>query len=143
MHSRIGLNGRLDSIQAAILIEKLKIFADEVELRQAVARRYSEALQGVVTTPFVDSNNKSVYAQYTIAVKNRQAVLEKLKEANIPTAVHYPRPLHLQEAFFGYGYKKGDFPISESLSDQVMSLPMHPYLKLEEQDEVIEALKNI
>jgi UDP-2-acetamido-2-deoxy-ribo-hexuluronate aminotransferase len=137
---RIGINGRLDSIQAAVLLEKMEIFDDEIKLRNTVASRYSERLNGSFTTPFVREDCVSVWAQYSILTKKRDAVLEKLKSRGVPTAIYYPKPLHLQEAFRQLGHQKGDFPISEEVAQSILSLPMHPYLSHEDQDRVVEAL---
>ncbi|MCF6340728.1 MAG: DegT/DnrJ/EryC1/StrS family aminotransferase [Sulfurimonas sp.] len=141
-HKYIGINGRLDAIQAAILNVKLKYFDKEVELRSQIGSRYSDLLEDAnVITPKISESNTSVYAQYSIRVENREAVIEKLTELEIPTAVHYPVPLHLQEAFKNLGYTEGDFPISEKISSQIMSLPMSPYLTENEQDFIVDALK--
>lgn len=142
-HDMVGMNGRIDTIQAAILIEKLKLFDDEMEKRQQVAKQYQHLLEGVVKTPFIASYNKSAYAQYTIQVPDRDKVINGLKEAGIPTAVHYPVPLHFQPALQDLGYQKGDFPIAEDVSQHVLSLPMSPYITLSDQERVAAALKKI
>ncbi|MCW5589288.1 MAG: DegT/DnrJ/EryC1/StrS family aminotransferase [Legionellales bacterium] len=139
-HPLIGVNSRLDTLQAAILIAKLTIFADEIAKRQMVANAYNECLQGKVVTPFIAPENTSVYAQYTIQVENRDNVINTLKEKNIPTAVHYPVPLHLQPAFAYLGLKPGTFPISEAAAKRVMSLPMHPYLEMAEIQEIAQVV---
>ncbi|PKO46342.1 MAG: aminotransferase [Betaproteobacteria bacterium HGW-Betaproteobacteria-22] len=147
-HSRIGMNGRLDTIQAAILLAKLERFDWEVEQRSKLGERYSELInkqscnnpQLNIVTPYVEPYNTSVYAQYTVLVKNREQVQQKLKEAGIPTAVHYPVPLHLQPAFASLEQGEGCFQISEALSKQVMSLPMGPYLSESDQLKVVEVL---
>lgn len=131
-HPRIGLNGRLDTLQAAVLLAKLTIFGDELQARQRVAARYRELLRGVVQTPHMESYNTSVYAQYTIEIDDRDAMAEALKARGIPTAVHYPMPLHLQPAFRGLGQGPGSFPIAEAAAQRVLSLPMHPYLTEEQ-----------
>lgn len=141
-HNRIGINGRMDTIQAAILIEKMKIFPNEVLLRQKVAQRYDELLSPLVKTPFVHSYNTSVYAQYTIEVNDRDNFQQLMQDAGIPTAVHYPIPLHQQTAMAYLGYSAGDLPYSEKASQGVISLPMHPYLQEEEQMNVVKAVKN-
>ncbi len=126
-HPRIGLNGRLDTIQAAVLLAKLQRFDWEVEQRAVIGQQYTQLLSAVsdkVTVPFIESFNTSVYAQYSILVDGRDFVCKKLNEAGVPTAVHYPVPLHLQPAFASLGYKIGDFPIAEAASEKVMSLPM-------------------
>ena len=141
-HKYIGINGRLDAVQAAVLNVKLKHFDKEVVLREEIGARYSELLADAdVITPTIAQDNTSVYAQYSIRVKDRASMVEKLTAKEIPSAVHYPMPLHLQEAFADLGYKLGDFPISEKVSDEIMSLPMSPYLKKEEQDFIVEAIK--
>lgn len=141
-HSRVGINGRMDTIQAAILLEKLKLFPDEVVLRQRVAERYNELLASFVRTPVVHQHNTSVYAQYTIEVNDRDVFQQKMQAANVPTAVHYPISMHQQQALSYLNYKVGDFPCSEKASHQVISLPMHPYLKEEEQLVIVAAVKN-
>ena len=139
---RVGINGRLDSMQAAVLLAKLEIFDEEIELRQEVARRYNEALKDYVKVPFVKDHNISVWAQYSILHPRREKILEKLKENGIPTAIYYPKPLHLQEAFSYLGYRKGDFPVSEKIADEIFSIPMHPYLTPEEQDRIAAAIRS-
>jgi len=141
-HKYIGINGRLDAIQAAVLNVKLKHFDKEVKLRDEIGSRYSDLLEDAdVITPKIAEGNTSVYAQYSIRVKNREAMVEKLSTKEIPTAVHYPLPLHLQEAFKDLGYKEGDFPVSEMVSNEIMSLPMSPYLKDSEQDFIVQTIK--
>lgn len=127
---RIGLNARMDSLQAAVLLCKLDIFPDELDARQQVAAWYGEALARV-TTPFVPEGYRSSWAQYSVLCHDRDARLERLKSAGIPFAIYYPTPLHLQDAFAYLGHKKGDFPVSEQCGDQIFSLPMHPYLDRE------------
>jgi dTDP-4-amino-4,6-dideoxygalactose transaminase len=139
-HVRIGLNGRLDTLQAAVLLAKLDIFDQEVTARQRVARHYSEALNSLVEVPFVDPACTSVWAQYSVLSESRESLLQKLKEAQIPTAIYYPLPLHLQRAFAHLGYKPGDFPVSESASRRIFSLPMHPYLGQADQERIIQVL---
>lgn len=133
-HKYIGMGGRLDTIQAAILNVKLKYYDKDLALRQEVASKYTKALENRsnLILPVVDPNATSAWAQYSIRVKNRDEVQVRLKENGIPTAVHYPMPLHLQECFEYLGYKKGDFPISEIVAQEIMSLPMNPYLSDEE-----------
>ncbi len=142
-HGRVGINGRLDSIQAAILQSKLAIFSDEVKARQQVANRYDEQLKNIVRTPTVLEHNTSIYAQYTIEVDNREQVLAQLKDQGIPTAVHYPLALHQQPAMAHLGYNTGDFPIAEAAANRVMSLPMHPYLTEEQQQQIVDALISV
>ena len=139
---RIGVNGRLDTLQAAILIEKLAIFEEEIELRNSVAARYAEGLGDAVITPEVPRDAQSVWAQYTIRVPagHRDRLAADLKAGGIPTAVYYPRPLHHQAAYRGYPVSMEGVPISERLSLEVLSLPMHPYLGPAQQDRVIDAI---
>jgi UDP-2-acetamido-2-deoxy-ribo-hexuluronate aminotransferase len=139
-HVRIGLTGRLDTLQAAILLAKLEIFDQEVTARQRVAQRYSEALHPLVEVPFVDPACTSVWAQYSVLSESRALLQQKLQAAQIPTAIYYPLPLHLQKAFAHLGYKPGDFPVSESASRRIFSLPMHPYLGQADQDRIIQVL---
>jgi dTDP-4-amino-4,6-dideoxygalactose transaminase len=136
-NSRIGINGRLDTIQAAVLLEKLTVFPREVEARNRIAARYTEGLKGIVEVPFVPDGYKSVWAQYSFLVDNRDSLQQFLGKASIPTVVYYPKPLHLQTAFSSLAYHSGDFPISERISQKILSLPMHPYLKDEDIDRII------
>jgi UDP-2-acetamido-2-deoxy-ribo-hexuluronate aminotransferase len=132
-HQYIGMGGRMDTLQCAIVDVKLKYYKKDLALRQEVAEKYTKALNDKdLVLPFVDERATSAYAQYSVRVKNRDDVQAKLKEQGIPTAVHYPMPLHLQEAFAYLGYEKGDFPISEMVSNEIMSLPMNPYLSGDE-----------
>jgi len=128
-HKYIGMGGRMDTLQCAIVDVKLKYYKEDLALRQEVASKYSKSLKDKeLILPFIDSRATSAFAQYSIRVKNRNEVQAKLKEQGIPTAVHYPMPLHLQECFAYLGYKEGDFPISEKVSREIMSLPMNPYV---------------
>ena len=130
-HPIIGINGRLDTLQAAILLAKFAIFEEEVTLRSEIGNRYSRVFaeaSAVLVTPFIEAYNTSVYAQYTIQIKNRDAVQQALQAAGVPTAVHYPIPLNLQPAFAVLAKPEGSFPVAESVAKKVMSLPMHPYL---------------
>ena len=136
---RIGINGRMDTLQAAVLLEKLGIFPGEIEARNRAAEVYSEGLGKTVKVPDIPQGSTSVWAQYSILSEARGALQETLKAADIPTAIYYPKPLHLQEAFLSLGYKKGDFPVSEKTSREIFSLPMHPYLG----DEVIKRIVSI
>ncbi|CEK10907.1 DegT/DnrJ/EryC1/StrS family aminotransferase [Legionella hackeliae] len=140
-HRRIGINGRMDTIQAAILIEKMKLFPEEIALRQRVAQRYEQLLSGIVKTPAIISGNTSVFAQYTIEVSEREHFQKQMQALGIPTAVHYPVAMHQQEALAYLGYKLGDFPNAEKASKHVVSLPMHPYMTLEEQKKVANAVE--
>jgi UDP-2-acetamido-2-deoxy-ribo-hexuluronate aminotransferase len=130
-HPILGINGRMDTLQAAIMIPKLKIFDDEINKRQQVAARYSNAIQsnpsGIVT-PFVAEENSSVWAQYTILSESRDKLNQALADADIPSVSYYSTPLHLQPVFKNLGYVKGDFPVTERVANQCLSLPMNPYL---------------
>lgn len=141
-HKYIGMGGRLDTIQAAVLNVKLKYYPKDLAKRAEVASKYTKALESKsgLVLPFVDKKATSAWAQYSIRIKNRDEVQNRLKDAGIPTAVHYPMPLHLQECFKYLGYKKGDFPISEIVSNEIMSLPMNPYVTDEEINYIVENL---
>lgn len=138
-HKYIGMGGRLDTIQAAILNVKLKYYNKDLSLRQEVASKYTKALENKsnLILPFVDPDATSAWAQYSVRVKDRDKMQAKLKEKGIPTAVHYPMPLHLQECFSYLGYKQGDFPISEIVAQEIMSLPMNPYLTDDEIEYIV------
>ena len=141
-NTRIGINGRLDTLQAAILLAKFNIFPDEIELRQTVANRYTTLLNPFASplTPHVPEGRKSAWAQYSVLAESqtqRTALIERLKNAGIPTAIYYPKPLHLQAAFEKLGYKPCDFPISEDVASRIFSLPMHPYLNESDQKKII------
>ena len=140
---RIGMNGRLDTIQAAVLIEKLKIFSDEIEMRGVVARRYSEALADVAVVPHLLDGCVSTWAQYTIRIKGgrRDAVAVALKADGIPTAIYYPKPLHQQTAYRAYPTAGNGLPVSDAIAQEVLSLPMHPYLAPDLQERIIEAAR--
>lgn len=141
-HKYIGMGGRLDTLQAAILNVKLKYYAKDLELRQEVASKYTESLKSKsnLILPLLDEKATSAWAQYSIRVKNRDKLQSSLKAKGIPTAVHYPMSLHLQECFEYLGYKKGAFPISEMVSEEIMSLPMNPYLSDEEREYICEQI---
>ncbi|MEK6805936.1 MAG: DegT/DnrJ/EryC1/StrS family aminotransferase [Pseudomonadota bacterium] len=139
-HALIGLNGRLDTIQAAILLAKFDVFPDEIAARARVASRYDHALRGHVRTPVIRGDCTSVYAQYTIEVNDRDSFVSSLKQEGIPTAIHYPIPLNLQPAFAYLGQGPRSFPNAETAAQGVVSLPMHPYLTLAEQDCVIQTV---
>lgn len=126
---RIGLNARMDSIQAAVLKSKLTVFADEIRQRQRVAQNYSNALAGLVETPHVPADCKSVWAQYSVLSDHRQAIRSALQASGIPTVVYYPVPCHLSAAFRNLGYHPGDMPVAENVSGRIFSLPMHPYIE--------------
>ena len=142
---RIGTNSRLDTIQAAILIEKLAAFPDELVRRQDVARRYDEALRDVIATPTVPDGFLSSWAQYSVLATSgdeRARLMAELGQAGVPTTIYYAKPLHLQTALAGLGYRAGDFPVAEDLSSRVFSLPMSPYLAAADQDRVIAAVRS-
>lgn len=141
-HPLLGMNGRLDTLQAAVLLAKLPHFATEVEARNRLGARYTEGLRGAVGVPEVAPGNSHVYAQYTIRVADRDALAAALKSENIPSAVYYPKCLHEQPVYAPLGYKWGDFPESERASREVISLPMHPYLTTEEQDLVMATVRS-
>ena len=142
-HPRLGINGRLDSIQAAIVMAKMAIFDEEISKRQAVAEAYNARLdRDDITLPEVAPHNTSVYAQYTILCEDRDSVQSALKKAEIPAVPYYAVPLHLQPVFNDLGYVKGDFPVTEMVSDRCLSLPMNPYLSEEEIDRVCQAVLN-
>lgn len=166
-HSRIGINGRLDTLQAAIVLAKLERFPEEVERRQQVGARYTEMINSVavsskasvnevgkdsggyksaprhtpsVTAPYIESYCTSVFAQYTVRVDDRDSLARSFELAGIPTAVHYPKPLHLQPVFASLGYKEGDFPHAEEAANQVLSLPMGPDLTAQQQERIVERI---
>jgi dTDP-4-amino-4,6-dideoxygalactose transaminase len=141
-NARIGINGRLDTLQAAILLAKFDIFPEEIDLRQSVSNRYTSLLNPFASplTPHVPEGYKSAWAQYSVLAESetqRTALMERLKNVGIPTAIYYPKPLHLQKAFEELGYKPGDFPISENVASRIFSLPMHPYLMESDQEKII------
>ncbi|MBO1107372.1 DegT/DnrJ/EryC1/StrS family aminotransferase [Plesiomonas shigelloides] len=139
-HIRVGVNSRLDTLQAAILLPKLEILDEEIELRNQVADTYTRLLNetGINTTPYIKDYNISAWAQYTIRVKNREHVQNKLKDSGIPTAVHYPIPLNKQPAVADSSI---DLPIGDEISQEVMSLPMHPYMSREELEKIVISIK--
>jgi dTDP-4-amino-4,6-dideoxygalactose transaminase len=138
---RIGMTGRLDTIQAAILIEKLKIFPDEIEARNLVASRYAAGLKDVAIVPEVASGYGSVWAQYTIRVEKRDALAAVLSTRGVPTAIYYPKPLHRQEPYRRYPISGNGLPVTDKLASEVISLPMHPYLDEATQERVIAAVR--
>jgi dTDP-4-amino-4,6-dideoxygalactose transaminase len=138
---RIGMNGRLDTIQAAILIEKLAVFDDELSLRDRVADRYNIGLRDVVEVPAVIPGARPAWAQYTLWADNRDEVAAKLKHEGIPTAVYYPRPLHLQTAYRNFPVVAGGLPCSERMAKRVLSIPMHPYLEPSAQQRIVDAVR--
>jgi UDP-2-acetamido-2-deoxy-ribo-hexuluronate aminotransferase len=144
-HTRIGINGRLDTLQAAVLLAKLEIFDEELTARAEIADKYTALLQKAVQTPRVLRDRSSAWAQYTIEVPERAAVEEALQGAEIPTAVHYPLPLHLQNVYTELaaemGWARGSFPVAEAAAERVLSLPMHPYLDPVQVEQIAEAVK--
>jgi len=138
---RIGVNARMDTIQAAIVLAKFKPYADEIQARQRVAKYYSDGLADVVCVPKILNHNRSVFAQYSIRVREREGLINFLKQKQIPTAIHYPKPLHLQTAFAYLGYKADSLPVAEAVCKDILALPMHPYLTKEEQDHIIGSIK--
>ncbi|MBX9867367.1 MAG: DegT/DnrJ/EryC1/StrS family aminotransferase [Burkholderiales bacterium] len=139
-HAVLGLNGRLDTLQAGVLLAKMRIFPQEVILRAQVAQRYNELFEGAnCTTPFIAQGNTSVYAQYSLLVQDRAGLIKHLADNKIPTAVHYPIPLH-QQPIFVEDYHGQDLSVSENLSQRVISLPMHPYLDEKTQDLIVDAV---
>ena len=142
-HQRVGINARLDTLQASILLAKLKLFPRELEKHINVAKNYNKLLEGIVTPPMIATYNRSVYSQYTIEVNNRHLIQQKLQQQNIPTAVHYPAPIHLQPAFAYLKQEEKHFPVSEKVAYRVLSLPIHPYLTSEIQTQIVESLKSV
>lgn len=140
-HPFLGMNGRLDTLQAAVLLAKLPHFSAEIAARERIGARYSELLRPFCSVPEVISGNTHVYAQYTIRVQNREQLAAHLAKSNIPTAVYYPKCLHEQPVFAHLGYKWGSLPEAEKASREVISLPMHPYLTEDEQSRVVEAVQ--
>jgi dTDP-4-amino-4,6-dideoxygalactose transaminase len=140
---RIGLTSRLDTIQAAVLLEKLKIFPEEIVARDAAARRYTQGLSDVVTVPSVPAGMTSVWAQYTIRIAGgrRDTVAAALRAEGVPTAIYYPIPLHRQQAYRHYPVGEGGLAVSERLAGEVLSLPMHAYLDEATQARIIDAVR--
>jgi dTDP-4-amino-4,6-dideoxygalactose transaminase len=140
-HDRIGMTARLDSMQAAVLIEKLRLFAGELTARQGVADRYAEGLKDVVTVPQLAAGATSSWAQYVITLPqgaNRQAIQERLNQHGVPTAIYYPMGMHQQTPYAHYPVAEGGLPITEDLCHRVLALPMHPYLEIDTQSYIIE-----
>jgi dTDP-4-amino-4,6-dideoxygalactose transaminase len=148
-NERIGLNARMDTLQAAVLLPKLAVFAQELKARGEAAKRYQEGLSGLapdLVLPKVPYGMESAWAQYSVLARNpgeRARITAGLEESGVPTAIYYPRPLHLQKAFAHLGGAPGDFPVAEEMSGRIFSLPMHPYLEKHDQDRVIEALAGL
>ena len=139
-HTRIGVNGRLDTLQAAVLLAKLPYFAEELEARAQVAALYSESLDGLVKTPYIAPFNTSAYAQYTIEIENRDWLASQLRSRDIPTAVHYPATLSQQPAF---AHWLSHNPVAQRAATRVLSLPFHPYLRLETVDQVANHVRSM
>jgi len=137
---RVGLNGRLDTLQAAILLPKLSVFARELEARERLACHYDASLSAAVTTPQRESGKRSAWAQYSVLLDERDAVQKALSEAGVPSAIYYPLPMHLQPAYQQYGRGEGSLPVSESLSKRILSLPMHPYMDDATADRICDAV---
>jgi len=137
---RIGLNARMDTIQAAILLEKLKLYDEELILREQAAQTYNKRLSDKVTIPFVPKSQSSVWAQYSIQVGDRDKLKVDLANQGIPTSVFYPTPIHLSTAYKYLNYKIGDFPVSESVAKHIISLPMHPYMDEKTINQICEAV---
>lgn len=140
-HTRIGINGRMDTLQAAILLSKLEIFPEEVELRKKWGAHYKNLLGNDFKTQKLLPNSTSVFAQFTIEVDNRETFIKRMTEAGVPTAVHYPIPLHLQPVYENLNLQNGSFPHSERAASRVVSLPMHPYLTEEIIEKVVSTVK--
>ncbi len=142
---RLGMTGRLDTLQAAVLLEKMPLFDEEIDMRQVVAARYTQGLEGLCETPFVLDECVSTWAQYTIKVAptQRATIVSDLKEAGIPSMIYYAIPLHLQKAYCHYPRARESLATSEMLSQQCMSLPMHPYLEATQQDAIINEFSKI
>ena len=141
-HRYIGMGGRMDTIQAAILLVKLKYFPQELVDRKLVAEHYSSSLSNIIQTPVIKPNRSSAWAQYTLRVNNRNNFQNELKKKGIPTSIFYPVSLHLQECFKYLNYKLNDFPISEKASNEVISIPINPFLTYDEIDYIISTIKD-
>jgi dTDP-4-amino-4,6-dideoxygalactose transaminase len=146
-NARVGINGRLDTLQAAILLAKFQIFPREIELRQEKAAVYREGLSTIGKSlpllQHIPQGSKSAWAQFSLLARDEQhrdKLQNALKEAGIPTAIYYPKPLHLQGTFLNLGYREGDFPAAESCAKRIFSIPMHPYLEIEQQNKIIDII---
>jgi len=145
-NNRIGINGRLDSIQAAVLLEKLEIFDNEIKNRQKVAKYYTQNIHKSFTSPLIPNKYFSSWAQYSILIAeefNRKKIIELLNNEGIPSMVYYKIPVHLQKGYETYGYQRGDFKITERISERILSIPMHPYLSKLDQEKIINILNSI
>jgi UDP-2-acetamido-2-deoxy-ribo-hexuluronate aminotransferase len=139
-HPLLGMNGRFDTLQAAVLLAKMPHFDWELEARARIGARYTKLLRSICAAPAVTPGNTHVYAEYTIRARNRDALAAQLKQQGVPTAVYYPKCLHEQPVFAACGYKWGDLPVSERTSREVLSLPMHPFLGAPDQDRIVSAV---
>jgi UDP-2-acetamido-2-deoxy-ribo-hexuluronate aminotransferase len=145
-NDRIGINGRMDTLQAAVLHAKFDVFPEELELRQKVADIYTRLISELdfdLVTPVVPQGYRSAWAQYSLLAQDaahRSRIQDNLKQKGIPTAVYYPKPLHLQKAFSYLNYREGDFPVSENCSKRIFSIPMHPYLTRPDQEKIVQAM---
>ncbi len=137
---RIGVNGRLDTIQAAVLLEKLKVFEEENQKRNLVASQYQNSLGASFVTQCVAQDCTSAWAQFALVHSKRASIIDVLKNNGIPTAIYYPKPLHCQKAFSYLGYLPDDFPVSKKLSENIFNLPIHPYLKREHQENICDLI---
>ena len=140
---RVGLNSRLDTLQAAILREKLRILDDEIEARERVAQRYTALLDGAVETPTVPNSTRSAWAQYTIMTDRRDALQQALEAKGVPTAVYYPNPLHRQSAYGRGLIPAAGLPVTDRAASRILSLPMHPYLEDAVQSRIVQAIRAI
>lgn len=144
-HIRIGMNARLDTLQAAILLAKLKVFDNELERRRQIAQQYNDSfreLGGDLRIPRISPHCKSAWAQYSLLFSKRDAVRDELKRSQVPSAIYYPTPLHMQRAFENLGYRQGDLPAAEQCSTEIFSIPMHPYLEQDHIMMIVSAVKN-
>ena len=142
-HEVVGINGRLDAIQAAILNVKLKYFAEEVQKRKEIGAAYTELLKGKgLSLPVVKHDRTSVYAQFTVRSEQREKLLERFNSNGVPTAIYYPKPLHLQQCYESLGYKTGDFPIAEKAAKEVFSLPISPFITFDQQQFIVEKISS-
>jgi UDP-2-acetamido-2-deoxy-ribo-hexuluronate aminotransferase len=142
-HTVLGLNGRLDTLQAAMLLPAFDVFQDEIQRRQMVATRYTGLLSAVLSSsalPYVPNQSTSVFTQYTMVVEGRESIQANLKSAGIPSVSYYTIPLHLQPVFQCLNYQSGDFPVTEQIASQCFSIPMSPYLTNDEQQSVVNAI---
>jgi UDP-2-acetamido-2-deoxy-ribo-hexuluronate aminotransferase len=142
VHPLVGINGRLDTVQAAILLDKFELFEEECRLRWETGKRYDELLSNIpnIQSPVIAEGNTSVYAQYTILSPKRDALGRHLQAEGVPSVAYYTAPLHLQGAFSNLGHQAGDFPVSEKVAAECLSLPMSPYLTEVEQEKIVRAI---